>query len=303
MTGTNLNNSGGEITITMQNLDSFTHPSNSYLPRKRRLTKTDGSAYTDADLVSLSNNAMMHLFKSIQYRISGQVIENILRLGQATTMLGLLKYPDDFSKSQGLNLYWYKDTTTLVGEENVEWNIRKKYIIDNSDPKGSLSFRILLKHIFGFCVDNDKVVYGMTQTLILARNDDNDAIFRANTAADDRVTLDRVSWFIPFVKPGLKEENELYKIIQRKDKLVVGYRMIQCESTAVPQAATFSWTLSVKTSPEVPCFIIDGSQTNKSGSQRQNPSIFNHVGVTNIYVNLSNTSYPRNAYKLPLPRL
>ena len=46
--------------------------------------------------------------------------------------------------------------------------------------------------------------------------------------------------------------------------------MIQCESTAVPQAATFSWTLSVKTSPEVPCFIIAGSQTSKSGSQRQN---------------------------------
>ena len=34
MTGTNLNNSGGEITITMQNLDSFTHPSNSYLLNK-----------------------------------------------------------------------------------------------------------------------------------------------------------------------------------------------------------------------------------------------------------------------------
>ena len=50
----------------------------------------------------------------------------------------------------------------------------------------------------------------MTQTLILARNDDNDAIFLGNAADDGRVTLDIVSWFIPFVKPGLKEENELY---------------------------------------------------------------------------------------------
>ena len=187
----------------------------------------------------------MHLFKSIQYRISGQVIENILRLGQSTTMLGLLKYPDDFSKSQGLNQLWYKDTTTVVGEENVGWNIRKKYIIYNSDPKGSFSFRIPSKHIFGFCVDYDKVVYGMTQTLILARNDDNDVIFRANAAADCRVTL---SWFIPFVKPGLKEENGLYKIIQRNEKLAAGYRMIQFESIAAPLAATFSWTLPVNIS-------------------------------------------------------
>ena len=107
-------------------------------------------------------------------------------------------------------------------------------------------------------MDYDKVVYGMTQTLILARNDDNDAIFRANAAADGRVTLDSVSWIIPFVKPRLKEENELYKFIQRKEKLGVGYRMIQCESIAVPQAATFSWTPSVKISPEVPRFIIVG---------------------------------------------
>ena len=41
----------------------------------------------------------MHLFKRIRYNLSGQEIENIEHPGQATTMLGLLKYPDDFSKS------------------------------------------------------------------------------------------------------------------------------------------------------------------------------------------------------------
>ena len=110
-TGTNLNNSGGEITITMQSLDSFTHPSNRYLLINGRLTKADGTAYADDDDVSLTNNGMMHLLKRIQYRISGQVIETILYPGQATTMLGLLKYPNDFSKSQGLNQLWYKDTS------------------------------------------------------------------------------------------------------------------------------------------------------------------------------------------------
>ena len=54
---------------------------------------------------------MMYLFKNIKYQLSGQYIENVLHPGQATTMLGLLKYPDHFSKSQGLNQLWYKDTT------------------------------------------------------------------------------------------------------------------------------------------------------------------------------------------------
>ena len=43
----------------------------------------------------------MHLFKAIRYELSGQEIEKIMYPGQATTMLGLLKYPDDFSKSKG----------------------------------------------------------------------------------------------------------------------------------------------------------------------------------------------------------
>ena len=52
----------------------------------------------------------MHLFNNIKYQLSGQEIESIYNPGQASTMLGLLKYPDDFSKSVGLNQLWYKDT-------------------------------------------------------------------------------------------------------------------------------------------------------------------------------------------------
>ena len=128
------------------------------------------------------NNAMMHLFKTIRYELSGQDIKKIMFLGQATTMLGLLKYLDNFSKSKGLNQLWYKDTTVQANAQNVGWNVRKLYVINNSDPKGTFSFRVLLKHIFGFCEDYDKVEYGFKHDLTLTRNDDQDAIFRDNAA-------------------------------------------------------------------------------------------------------------------------
>ena len=68
----------------------------------------------------------MHLFKRIRYDLSGQEIESLLHPGQATTMLGLLKYPDDFSKSKGLNQLCYKDTTsTAVLADNVGFKIRR----------------------------------------------------------------------------------------------------------------------------------------------------------------------------------
>ena len=164
--GTNLN-TDGDIRINIETQDIFTHPSESFLLIEGRLTKADGTADANADNISLTNNAMMYLFRDIRYELSGQEIEKINYVGQATTMLGLLKYLDDFSKSKGLNQLWYKDTTTQANNQNVGWNIRRQYVINNSDPKGTFSFIIPLKHIFGFCEDYDKVVYEFKHTLAL----------------------------------------------------------------------------------------------------------------------------------------
>ena len=144
----------------------------------------------------------MHFFESIRYELSDQEIEKIMYPGQATTMLGLLKYPDDFSKSKGLNQLWYKDTTTQANTQNVGWNIRRLYVIKNSNPKGTFSFRVPLKHIFGFCEDYDKVVYGLKHNLTLTRNDDEDAIFRDDAAAAGKIKMDKISWFMPHVTPA-----------------------------------------------------------------------------------------------------
>ena len=166
----------------------------------------------------------MHLFKSIQYELSGQEIKKILYPGQATTMLGLLKYPDNFSKSLGLNQLWYEDTSTQPNLQITGWNVRKQYVINNSDPKDTFtcSFRVPLKHIFGFCEDYDKVVYGLKHTLTLTGNDDEDAIFRDNDADAGKITLNKISWLMPHVMPADKEKMELYKIIERKKNYRLG---------------------------------------------------------------------------------
>ena len=58
-------------------------------------------------------------------------------------MLGLLKYPDDFSKAQGLNQLWYKDkAATAVKANNNGFAARHAYLIQSPTVKGILSFRI-----------------------------------------------------------------------------------------------------------------------------------------------------------------
>ena len=130
----------------------FAHPSESYLILEGRLAKANGTAYANADEVALTNNVTMHLFSRPEYHLSNQLIEPLNYPGQATTMLGLLKYPDDFSKAQGVNQLWYKDPgTTAAKGDNNGFAARHAYVIIQSQTmKGTFSFRIPLKHIFGF---------------------------------------------------------------------------------------------------------------------------------------------------------
>ena len=99
ITGTNLNN-GGDIRLSIESLDLFTHPCKSYLIFDGRPTKADGTAYANADEVTLPNNAIMHLFSRIEYHLSYLLIESLSYPGQATIMLDLLKYPENFSKAR-----------------------------------------------------------------------------------------------------------------------------------------------------------------------------------------------------------
>ena len=123
--GTNLNASGQDIRLTIETQDIFTHPSESFLIIEGRILKADNNSYGNNDLVTLTNNGIMHLFKRFRYDLSGQEIETLVHPGQATTMLGLLKYPDDFSKSKGLNQLWYKDMTAVADDNNTGFSIRR----------------------------------------------------------------------------------------------------------------------------------------------------------------------------------
>jgi len=139
--------------------------------------------------------------------------------------------------------------------------------------------RVPLKHIFGFCDDYEKVVYGFKHQLTPVRTGDPDAIFKTGAVAagpenntpataepdDGKVVLTKLSWYTPHVTPNLQEKLALYKAIESKSSLPVGYRMIQCDSIPVPQTRNFTWRLSVKSAPEKPPWIIVVFQTDKSG--------------------------------------
>ena len=301
VTGTKLN-SAGNIDINIETQDLFTHPAESYLQFEGRLTKADGNPYANADAVALTNNGLMHLFSRIAYSLSNQEIESVYHPGQATTMLGMVRYPDQFAKTQGLNQLWTKDTTaTAVLADNTGFAVRQAYLIQKPTTKGTFSFIVPLKHIFGFCEDYDKTVYGFRHTLTLVRKTDDDAIFRANAVGAGKVNIDRISWFMPHIIPADMEKMQLYKTIEAKTSLPVSFRARQCDTTSVTETTTFSWRLGAKTLSEKPRYILVGFQTNRDGNQEANPSIFDHCDLKNMYIMMNQERYPAVDYNLSFP--
>ena len=294
----------GSIVIVIEAQDIYTHPAESFLIIEGELTKNDGSDYNDDENITLINNGMMYLFSDVRYHLASHEIEVLQNPGHATTMLGLLKYPDDFTKSQGLNQLWIPDKNNGKAEIRIAQNdfnngfaIRQKYIIKNSSPSGSFSFKIPLKHFLGFCEDYKKVLYGMQQRLTLTRTGHNNTIFKANGVDIGKINIQRIRWFMPHVIPSDAYRLQLDKVIEKKEKIPVGYRMLQCDNMQVPpNQKEFTWRLGVKSSPDIPRFIIVGFQTNKNNNQETNPAIFNNLYLRNIYITLNAKRYPDTDY-------
>ena len=304
--GTDLNR--GSIVLTIESQDIYTHPAESFLVIEGQLAAPVApplagvGPYADADTVTLINNGMMYLFSDVRYHLASHEIEVLQNPGHATTMLGLLKYPDDFTKSQGLNQLWLPDMN--IDDNNVANKVdnkgfkkRHKYIIQTADPKGTFSFKIPLKHFLGFCEDYKKILYGMQQRLTLTRTNNDNAIFRTAATDAGTVRLDKIRWFMPHVIPSDAYRLQLDKVIEKKEKIPVGYRMLQCDTSQVPtNQKSFTWRLGVKSSPDIPRFIIVGFQSGRNNNQEQNPAIFDHLYVRNIYVTLNAKRYPDTDY-------
>ena len=293
----------GSIVLTIESQDIYTHPAESFLIVEGKLVKkTNGGVYDADTLITLINNGIMYLFSDVRYHLASHEIEVLQNPGHATTILGMLKFPDDFSKSQGLNQCWIKDTgegNTVVDGDNPNdgFKLRRNYIINMPASRGHFCFKIPLKHFLGFCEDYKKILYGMQQRLTLTRTSDDNAIFRANGVDEGKVDIERIKWFMLHVIPSDAYRLQLDKIIEKKEKIPVGYRMLQCDNTSIT-GTNFTWRLGVKSSPDIPRFIIVGFQIKRNNNQEENPARFDNCDIGNIYVTLNAKRYPDTDYDI-----
>ena len=305
-----------EIRFNIEALSTFIHPHKSFLYFEGQILWEDNrnintnfvnNNFND-DNIALANDGIMHLFSEMKYSINSQPIEDILNPAISSLMLGMLRYPDDFSKSKGLMQCWFKDSG--VGDNTVNnagREERKKLFSHNvvMENRGKFSFCIPLNHIFGFCDDYDKVMYGVNHGLSLFRKGDGTAVHRGVNAivvggANAKVQLNKVKWCMPHVKPSLEIYNGLTEKIGKGQNVKIGFKSRKVDEKIV-DSATWSWRVAVTSGNETPRFLILGFQTGNKTDQTENSSIFDHCNVEYIQVKMLGRLYPSQAEILNFP--
>ena len=183
-------NGGGPISFDILNENAFTVPSDSYLLVEGRLTKNDNSAYADADEVALAKEGILHLFREVRYQINDKDVESIFYPGVCQNMLSYLLEDEGYDQSTSLIHCGVKDDHTDASTKDNKGFAKRKVFLLDANTKGTFSFMIPLRRLFGFFRDYNKVVFGTTQRLTLAhKGTSNDAIFRANAADAGKVNF------------------------------------------------------------------------------------------------------------------
>ena len=293
--GTDYNNPG-IIQINIENQDEYFLPSKSWLQIDADLLTAAGARINPNTDITLTNNGIMYCFSNIKYQLAGNEIESLNHPGQATTMLGLLKYSKSYP---GLASCWEPDTNAEIAA-NTGFEKRKAYIFNATAAahvNGSFSIPLNADHFSGFAEDFGKVVYGMRHSLQLNRKaNDNDAIFKAAGVDPSKIVIKRITWWMARVQPSVSDTIRLSNLMLKetngsKLELEAGFRVRQCDSITIPVNSTsFTWNLGVKT--EKPRYIIIGLQTERDDNQEHNAALFDHCKVSNMKVRINGQEYP-----------
>ena len=92
-------------------------------------------------------------------------------------------------------MYWFEESVTMKRQE----------LTNNKTEEGSFFVNIMLIDFFWF-VYQEKVTYGLSNTLTLKCNNNNNPILRNNGVDDAKIVMKHIGWYIPHFTPCLENQ-------------------------------------------------------------------------------------------------
>lgn len=323
----NMNKEGQHIFETKDE-DVFLLPHKAFLEIRGKLQTNADVNYNNNDLISLVNNGWS-LFQTAQYQVKNQTIENVnLYLPQASTILNLVSFSDDYSRSTASNMLWFKDTG--IGEASLKHNfqdvaddanlnvvrdgVRAMIETYNNNQEANLGFTarqkittgnkqitlmLPLSQIFGFCRDIDKVFRGVKHTLILDREISNNYIMRANGVAAGKFNINHISLWMPKVQPSLKVESDINSMLMKGHIKELYFEQMRVYRTMFQSTETnMTWRITTQPGTELPRHVFVAFQSSERDSNQElNNMIFDNANLRRISCRINSIQYPEREFE------
>lgn len=281
-----------EIRISIQNMDAYTLPCESYLYVEGKVNGPSDVGTVGVGNFNFTNNGLAFLFSEMRYELNGTEIQKLKSPGIASTLKGYCSHtPND--------LYELENAAWDLGMLDVE---NKDFIVNNS-----FSGCIPLKHLFGFCEDYKKILLNCNQQLILNRaSTDFDSLCVTGVAVAENIgknkkvsiELSKILWKMPVVKVNDQEKLKLLKVLDSRKTLTCAYRAWDlCEYPVLPTNTSHSWTVKSSSLLEKPRFAIVGFQTDRKNNLLNPSGRFDSCDLKNLKIHLNSEVYPYEDFR------
>ena len=151
--------------------------------------------------------------------------------------------------------------------------------------------------MFGFEIFKN-YLYNVKHTLILTRGSNTLPIFNNDATLDGKVVLKNIVWKVPEVKLNNKAERDAVAKLNAKTIRTIDYTKRSDNKFEIPAGVTtHTYKLSVAGGIEKPRWIIIAFQTDRIGTQQQNPAVFDHINLKSASLRLHSEMYPKQPFK------
>lgn len=290
-----------------KDMDAFLCPAKSFIEVKGKVLKDDNSAYPANTNIALTNNGFS-IFKRADYLINDQTCESVDFPHQATTILNLVHWSDDFTRSAATASLWYKDTGN-GGSDTTRYSINKTgdditSITDNSNfnmgftirkcicKEGNLvTIKLSLCQVFGFCRDIQRNFRGVKHTIRLVKNSDQNILHcGAGVTGDPKFQISHMSWWVPIRRPNLTLLAKLeLQLLNTSASLY--WETINVFRSESKREISPTWRVSTTTSKSSHIYVAF-QLADKDSQYVNNNAIFDHLGLQRFHVRINSKQFP-----------
>lgn len=269
------------------------HWTNSYLVLEGKLVKKlDGALYGNDDLITLTHNAVPHLFSNVKLTIGNKTVENVNEVGHVSSMMFDVLHPRSKGKCGGLQYAWLPDTTADAAVTNKGFEARRQFLVTTPATNGNFKLRIPLYMFFGF-MENFIVLKGYPIELQFVRGSDYPAIFRAAAAAEGKLTISKIYLDIPVVEPNTAVALQYIKLLKDPTPFLYSFRERHGMTAPVSTGTRdFQQPITSTYFTERPQMIWVGFQISNVINQTVNYALYKNSDVESMYIQMNSSQFP-----------